>query len=78
MPTAVRKAGAASVGSRQSTSRRTPASRKPTTTSALAVASAGMTAASGATNIAAKKSAPVTTEARPVRAPSATPAADSM
>jgi hypothetical protein len=43
-----------------------------------AVAWAGTTPASGAKKRARRKPAPVTTEASPVRAPAATPAADSM
>src|SRR5688500_5591273 len=76
--TAHRNAGAASGTSFQSMSRSMPAIKNPTTTSALAVAAGGTTPASGATNIAARNSTPVTTDARPVRAPAAMPAADSM
>ena len=47
-------------------------------TSAGAAASDGTTAKSGARKVASRKSTPVTTEARPVRAPSSTPDADSM
>ena len=55
-----------------------PAMRKPTMTSAGAVASGGMTATTGARNMASRNRIPVTTLARPVRAPEDTPAADSM
>ena len=50
----------------------------PTMTSAAAATSVGTIDASGVTNIAAKNSTPVTRFARPVRAPSSMPAADSM
>lgn len=50
----------------------------PTTTSAAAATSVGTIDASGETNIAARKSAPVIRFARPVRAPSSIPAPDSM
>ena len=51
--------------------------RKPTITSAGATASNGTILDSGAKNAVMMKSAPVTTLAIPVRAPSPTPAADS-
>ena len=47
-------------------------------TSAWAVASVGMIPAIGEMNMQSRSSTPVTTEARPVRAPAATPALDSM
>src|SRR5690606_24962410 len=50
----------------------------PTTTRAAPATSSGTTWVSGVKNTASKKSTPVTTEARPVRAPSPTPAAESM
>ena len=52
--------------------------RKPTRTSAGTAASFGMIATSGAKIVASRNSTPVTTLARPVRAPSPTPEADSM
>ena len=52
--------------------------RKPTSTRAGAVASLGTTPTIGEMNIASRNSTPVTTLARPVRAPDDTPAADSM
>ena len=50
----------------------------PTMTSAGAAASDGTICTSGLKNIATRNSTPVTTLARPVRAPSATPEALSM
>ena len=52
--------------------------RKPTSTSAGAVAAPGTTPAQGAATMEIKNSTPTNTECNPVRAPSATPAADSM
>ncbi len=52
--------------------------RKPTRTSAGTAASDGITSTSGASRMVSRNSTPVTTEARPVRAPSPTPEADSM
>ena len=52
--------------------------KNPTRTSAGTAASDGMIDTSGAAKIDSRKSTPVTTEARPVRAPSPTPDADSM
>src|SRR5690606_25175467 len=49
----------------------------PTITSAGAAASTGTTSYSGVKNIASRNNPPVTTFARPVRAPSAMPEADS-
>ena len=51
--------------------------RNPTATSAGAVAAAGTMPAIGAANAQSAKSTATTTEWSPVRAPSATPAADS-
>ena len=51
--------------------------RNPTKTSAVEAASVGTSSTSGARKVDSKKRTPVTTEARPVRAPSATPDADS-
>ena len=55
-----------------------PIMKNPTMIRAGAVAWAGMMLASGEKNMAARNRSPVTTGASPVRAPSATPAADSM
>src|SRR4051795_6560263 len=74
----VRKQGMASSWSSQGMSRTCVASRKPTTTSAGDAASYGTTSNSGVRNSAPKNKRPVTTDAKPVRAPSATPAVDSM
>ena len=52
--------------------------RKPTKTSTGPVATYGTRIASGVRRIATRKSTPVTTEVKPVRPPSATPAALSM
>src|SRR6266545_1240507 len=52
--------------------------RNPTITRAVVAASKGTTVTSGDRNVASRNSTPVTTDARPVRAPSATPAADSI
>ena len=52
--------------------------RKPTAISAGAVAAAGTIPAIGAANMASRNSPATITECSPVRAPSATPAADSM
>ena len=52
--------------------------RKPTKTSAGAAASEGTMLTNGASTRLSRKAAPVTSEAMPVRAPSPTPAADSM
>jgi len=52
--------------------------RKPTITSAGVAASNGTRFASGERNTESRNAMPVTTDARPVRAPSPTPAADSM
>ncbi len=52
--------------------------RKPTSTSAGAVTTTGMSCVSGASRIATRNSTPVTTDANPVLPPSATPAALSM
>jgi nitrogen fixation/metabolism regulation signal transduction histidine kinase len=65
-------------GSLQSTSPRLAIIMAPTRMSAGAVAAAGMACTSGAAKRAAKKRSPVTTAARPVRAPAATPAVLSM
>ena len=51
--------------------------RKPTNTRAVEAASVGTSSTSGARKVESRKRTPVTTEARPVRAPSATPEADS-
>ena len=50
----------------------------PTMTSAAAATSVGTIDVSGVKNIATRNSTPVTTFARPVRAPSPMPAPDSM
>ncbi len=78
MITMVRKAGMAMVKSDQSISR-IPLERirKPTTTRAGVAAWVGTMVASGVRNSATTKNRPVTTEARPVRAPSPTPEVDS-
>ena len=78
MSTIVRKAGRATSMSSQSMFLTCIIMRKPTMTRAGAAASDGTIAKSGARNVASRKSTPVTTDARPVRAPSSTPAADSM
>ena len=52
--------------------------RKPTSTSAGVAASFGIIDTSGVKTVASRNIRPVTTEARPVRAPSPTPEADSM
>src|SRR5215475_467919 len=52
--------------------------KKPTRIRAGTAASLGITLTSGETNIEHRKSSPVTTDARPVRAPSPTPDALSM
>ena len=52
--------------------------RNPTSTSAGTAASDGITATNGASRMVIRNSTPVTTDARPVRAPSPTPEADSM
>ena len=78
MKTIVRKAGMATARSVQSILETCCIMRNPTATSAGAAASLGTTAASGERNVAKRKKTPVATEARPVRAPSATPVADSM
>ena len=73
----VRNAGSA-VSSRTTSMR--PMSRhisSPVRIRAGAVATAGTAAAIGARTIDARNSSPTNTECRPVRAPSATPAADS-
>ena len=78
MKTIVRKAGMAIPRSVQSIFATCCIMRKPTATSAGAAASLGTSAASGAKNVDSRKATPVTTDARPVRAPSATPVDDSM
>jgi hypothetical protein len=78
MATIVMKAGKPSSGSVQSTWMTWLSIRKPTKTSAGAAASDGTSFTSGARNRLTRKARPVTTDARPVRAPSPTPAADSM
>src|SRR6266550_1799763 len=78
MTTMVSRAGRPSSMSVKSILEAMPAMRKPTMTSAGAVASGGITATTGARNIARRNSTPVVTLARPVRAPAETPAADSM
>src|SRR4029450_9917632 len=76
--TMVRKAGMAISASAQSMSATCRLSRKPTTPRAGAAASWGMTSTNGVRNSATRNSNAVITLARPVRAPSPTPAADSM
>src|SRR3954469_18970624 len=76
--TIVRKAGSATEKSSNAMSLICAIINTPTTTSAGAAASTGTTWYSGVKNIATMNSNPVTTFARPVRAPSAMPAADSM
>ncbi len=78
MSTMVKKAGMPISGSLKSMFRTCISIRKPTTTSAGVAASDGTTCTSGVRNIAPTKSSPVTMLASPVRAPSPTPAADSM
>ena len=73
----VRNAGIATPRSAQSMATTLRAMRKPTTTMAGATASNGTTLTSGVRNMAARNSTPVTTLARPVRAPSAMPVEDS-
>ena len=71
----VRNAGSAISRSSQSMPLICCIIRKPTRTSAGTAASLGTIATSGAKNVASRNSTPVTTLARPVRAPSATPEA---
>lgn len=78
MAATVRTTGKATEDSDSSTCRRCDTIIAPTTTSAAAATSVGTMDASGETNIAARKSAPVIRFARPVRAPSPIPAPDSM
>ena len=78
MITIVSRAGRPSSRSLKSIFDAMPAIRNPTMTRAGAVASGGITATTGAMNIAARNRMPVTTLASPVRAPAETPAADSM
>ena len=52
--------------------------RNPTNTRAVEAASVGTSWTRGDRKVDRRKAMPVTTEARPVRAPSPTPAADSM
>ena len=77
MTAKVRNAGTETPQSVQSMWTTLRAIRKPTTTMAGATASKGTTFTSGVRNMAARNSTPVTTLARPVRAPSAIPVEDS-
>ena len=78
MVTMVRKAGSATVNLVNLISRIWAIIMAPTTTRAAAATSSGTTLVSGVRNIEPRNSTPVTTEARPVRAPSPMPAAESM
>ncbi|CAB4694181.1 unannotated protein [freshwater metagenome] len=74
----VRKAGIAIPKSSQSIDLICVIIKKPTITRAGVAASYGITATSGAKNVVSRKQIPVTTDAKPVRAPSPTPDADSI
>src|SRR5436305_9478468 len=74
----VSRTGMPTPGSFQLTSAAVDIIRYPTITNAGAVASGGITPAIGEKNIANRNSAPVTTDASPVRPPSDTPDALSM
>ncbi len=76
--TIVRNAGIAISESSQAMSLTWLIIRKPTSTSAGTAASLGMCSTSGTASVDSRNSTPVTTDARPVRAPSPTPEADSM
>ena len=78
IPTATTNAGSAVSTAAKSTRVSCLHMRKPTAISAGAVAAAGTMPASGAAKAAAANSAATIRLCRPVRAPSATPAADSM
>ncbi len=77
MTTTVRNTGIAVARSAQSTWRAFDIIIAPITTRAAAATSPGTIAVSGVKNRHAAKNSPVTTEDRPVRAPSPTPVADS-
>ena len=77
MSASVRNAGIATSGDFQSRSATCATMRKPTTTRTGAAASDGTIATSGDRKVASRNATPVTTDARPVRAPSATPDVDS-
>ncbi|GAA3213292.1 hypothetical protein GCM10020256_13380 [Streptomyces thermocoprophilus] len=76
--TTVRNTGIAVARSAQSTCRAFISIIAPMTTRAAEATSCGTIAVSGVKKRQAAKNRPVTTEARPVRAPSPTPVADSM
>src|SRR4051812_10311781 len=78
MSTMVSRTGRAMPGVSQRISRMSWSIVAPTMTRIGAVASGGMTPASGERKRQSRKSRPVTTEARPVRPPSSTPAELSM
>src|SRR5918995_898673 len=78
MSTMVRNAGIAISTSPHSMPRTWAIIRNPTRTSAGVAASYGTISTRGARKVASRKHTPVTMLARPVRAPSPTPAADSM
>src|SRR5919205_2365885 len=78
MVTIVRKAGSATANLVNLISRICAIIIAPTTTSAAAATSSGTTLVSGVRNMEPRNSAPVTTDASPVRAPSPIPAAESM
>ena len=73
----VMNAGIAICGALQSMSVTWVIMRNPTKTSAVEAASVGTSSTRGARKVDRRKRTPVTTDARPVRAPSATPEADS-
>src|SRR5690606_4761107 len=75
--TTVRNTGSATVKSPRSISLISRIIIAPTTTRTALATSIGTTAVSGVRNIATRNRPPVTTDARPVRAPSPTPAAES-
>ena len=77
MKAMVMKAGIATSFEAQSMSVTWVIMRKPTNTRAVEAASVGTSSTRGARKVDSRNRMPVTTEARPVRAPSATPEADS-